>query len=178
MSTLILLLFCYLLTIGNALAISTDNITYAAVGKDECSRVLHTSLPYILVLKSNEDLLESITQCVKDADLKSASISAIGQLFNPSLAYFSNDPKEKPTIITFKGFYELASLNGNVTKNREQYYTHLHGVLADQKFHGIAGHIDAAKIGLTVEVTIIPLPAIVSRTVNTKTGFGNIRINQ
>lgn len=77
-------------------------------------------------------------------------------------------------MITFPGYYELASIHGNITNNAGKYYTHAHAVLADKNFHGIAGYVNSAKVGLTVEITIVPLSANVPRTVDAKTGFGPI----
>jgi predicted DNA-binding protein with PD1-like motif len=146
----------------------------AAVNKSTCNRLANTTQPFILVLSSGDSLIESITQCAKDAKLMGASVSGVGQLHNPVLAYFSSDPKAKPTLSTFDGFFELASLNGDITNNSGKYYTHLHTTLADKKFHGIAGHVNDAKVGLTAEITIIPLFAPLERTVDPKTGFGLI----
>lgn len=121
-----------------------------------------------------DDLLASITQCAKDAKLMGASISGLGQVHNPTLAYFTSNPNDKPTLTTFPGYYELAGFNGNITNNADKYYTHAHAILADKKFHGIAGHVNTTKVGLTFEITIIPFPASVQRTVDPKTGFGPI----
>lgn len=142
------------------------------VNKNSCAMVANTHSPFILVLNSGDDILKSITVCAKDAKLTGASISALGQVHNPTLAYFTSNPKDKPTLTQFPGYYELASLNGNVSVNGDKYYTHAHAVLADKKFHGIAGHVDAAKAGLTVEITIVPLTGSVQRTVDKETGFG------
>lgn len=150
----------------------TDSMP-SAVDKNSCSKIDATK-PFILVLSSGDDLLVSITQCAQDAKLTSASISGLGQVYNPTLAYFSSNPKDKPTLTTFSGYYELASLNGNITNNNGQYYTHAHVTLADQKFHGIAGHIDNAKIGLTAEITIVPFASVIMRYVDPDTGFGTI----
>ena len=156
----------------SAIASEKTVIPSAVVGKASCGRLANTTNPFILVLNSGDDLLGSITECSKDAKLKGASISGLGQVHNPTLAYFTSNPDDKPTLTTFPGYYELASFNGNVSNNNNQYYTHAHGVLADKQFHGIAGHVNGAKVGLTVEITIIPLPASVQRTVDPKTGFG------
>jgi len=145
-----------------------------AVSKSTCRNISDTSQPFILVLNSGDNLLGSITQCAKDAKLQAASISGLGQLHNPTLAYFSSDPKAAPTLTKQTGYFELASLNGNITSNNGQYYTHAHGVLADKKFHGIAGHINDSKVGLTVEITVVPLSGKVERAVDPKTGFGSI----
>lgn len=142
------------------------------VNKSSCSRLANTTQPFILVLNSGDELLASISQCAKAAKLTGASVSGLGQVHNPTLAYFSSNPNDKPTLTTFPGYYELASLNGNVSVNGDKYYTHAHAVLADKAFHGIAGHVNMAKAGLTVEITLIPFSGSVERTVDSKTGFG------
>lgn len=165
-------------TFISALAISklfAAEITHsAAVNKFTCDTKANTTQPFILVLNSGDNLIESISQCAKSAKLLGASISGLGQVQNPTLAYFSSNPNDKPTLTTFPGFYELASLSGNIAKNNDTYFTHAHGVIADKKFHGIAGHINAAKVGMTVEVTIIPFTETLQRSVDKKTGFGPI----
>jgi predicted DNA-binding protein with PD1-like motif len=162
------------MTATSAMASEDAAISSAVVGKSSCGKLANTAQPFILVLNSGDNLLESITQCAKDAKLMGASISGLGQVHNPTLAYFTSNPNDKPTLTTFSGYYELAGFNGNITNNANQYYTHAHAVLADKQFHGIAGHVNAAKVGLTVEITIIPFPASVQRTVDPKTGFGPI----
>lgn len=146
----------------------------AAVDTHSCNKLIGTTKPFILVLSTDDELLPSISACAKDAKLFGASISALGQLHNPTLAYFTSNPKDKPTLKQFDGYFELASLNGNIAKNENGYYTHAHVVLANKKFEGIAGHVNDAKVGLTVEVTIIPLSSTLQRSVDPETGFGPI----
>lgn len=164
-----------------ALSLLTTAITTSAfasttpsvvVNKSSCGQLSNKTQPFILVLDSGDDILKSISACAKAAKLTGASISGLGQVHNPTLAYFTSNPTDKPTLTTFPGYYELASINGNVSVNGDQYYTHAHAVLADKKFHGIAGHLDSAKAGLTVEITIVPFSGSVERTVDPKTGFG------
>lgn len=147
---------------------------YAAVDKKSCSRMQNSKQPFILVLNQGDDLKESINQCARAAKLPAASLSGLGQVHNPVLAYFTGNPNDKPTLTTFPGFYELASLNGNITNNAGRHYTHIHVALGDKNFRGIAGHVESAKVGLTVEITIAPLAGSVERTVDAKTGFGQI----
>lgn len=157
------------LSLANAKEITTHT---SVVNKSSCSQMAGTIEPFILVLDNGDNLLESITRCVKAAKLSGASISGLGQVHNPALAYFTSNPNDKPTVTNFSGYYELSSLNGNVSVNGNTYYTHAHAVLADKRFRGIAGHVDAATVGLTAEITIIPLSGSVQRTLDVKTGFG------
>lgn len=158
----------------SALAKENSSSPTSSVGKLSCAKLENTTKPFILVLNSGDDLLESITQCAKDAKLIGASIHGLGQIHNPTLAYFTSNPNDKPTLTHFQGYYELASFTGNITNNDNKYYTHAHAVLADKKFHGIAGHVNSAKVGLTAEMTITPLLAPIERIVDPKTGFGPI----
>ena len=160
------------LALSSPIALGHVNDRSSVVSKKTCSRMSHSNKPFILVLDSGDNLHDSINQCVQSAHLSGASISGLGQLHNPVLAYFSSNPTDIPTLTHLSGYYELASINGNVSKNGSRYYTHLHGVLADKKFHGIAGHIDTALVGQTVELTIIPLQSTTKRTVDSSTGFG------
>ena len=146
--------------------------TPIVVNKSTCGKLANTTQPFILVLNSGDNLLETISLCAKEAKLTGASISGLGQVQQPTLAYFSSNPHDKPSLTKLGGFYELASINGNISVNGDEYYTHAHAVLADKKFHGIAGHINSAKVGLTAEITIIPFSGPVQRTVDAKTGFG------
>lgn len=146
----------------------------SAVNKFSCAKMVNANQPFILILNKDDDLIENITQCAKEAKLIGATVSGLGQLQNPVLAYFSSDPNAKPILTKFSGFYELASLNGDITNNSGEYYTHLHVTIADKKFRGIAGHVNDAKVGQTAEIIITPLSAPLKRTVNTKTGFGPI----
>jgi predicted DNA-binding protein with PD1-like motif len=163
-----------LVTSTIALASNENTQKSSAVNKSSCKKLVNTTQPFILVLNNGDDLIESITQCAKDAELVGATVAGLGQLHNPVLAYFSSDPNAKPTLTNFSGFYELASLNGDITNNSGKYYTHLHATLADKQFHGLAGHVNGAKVGQTAEIIITPLSAPLERTVNSKTGFGPI----
>ncbi len=149
-----------------------ENTASAVVNSGYCSKMANTAQPFILVLNSGDDLLESISQCAKAAKLKGASISGLGQVHNPTLAYFTSNPKDKPKLTTLSGYYELVSINGNISANGNNYYTHAHAALADKQFHGITGHLNKATVGMTAEITIVPFSASVQRTVDVKTGFG------
>lgn len=172
-----LMIVTFLLTISLAAAASEITNQPTAVNKSSCGKLADTTRPFVLVLSSGDELIESISQCAKDAKLNGAIVSGLGQLHNPTLAYFSSDPNAKPSLTHLKGYYELASVNGNITNNNGKYYTHLHAVLADKQFHGFAGHVNDAKAGLTVEVSIRPLTAALQRTVDAKTGFGPIEVS-
>lgn len=147
---------------------------YAAVDKNSCSKMKNSTEPFILILKSGDNLHEGINQCAADAQLRGAAIHGLGQLSSPLLAHYSSDPHEKPHFTQFKGIYEIISLNGNIAYNDGKYYTHLHAVLGDEEYKGLAGHIKDSKIGVTAEITIVPFSKPLKRNVDPETGFGPI----
>ena len=100
-------------TMTAAKAETTMNEHTGATNKFSCDKLENIDRPFILVLNKGDDLISSITKCARDAKLKGANIGGLGQVQNPVLAYFSSDPNASPTLTTFKGFYELAAVNGN-----------------------------------------------------------------
>lgn len=145
---------------------------YIAVDKDSCNKMRNSIESFVLVLKTGEKLQESIKKCAEDAQMAGASIQGIGQFLNPSFAYYG--PNEQPHIITLDGTYEVISLNGNISLSKEQYYTHIHVVLGNDKLESRAGHIKESTIGATVELVITPFSKPLVRDVNSETGFGPI----
>jgi len=144
------------------------------ISKANCNKLANTAHAFVLVLNSGDHLNDSISQCAKDAKLQGATVSGLGQLVDPTFAYFSSDPNVKPALTKLSGVYELATVTGNISSNSGQYFTHLHGIIADEKFHGIAGHIQDAKVGLTAEITITPLSGTLKRKSDGKSGFSTL----
>jgi len=162
------------ISVFSILFFTSTAFALSAVNVENCKKMENTETPFILVLNMNDHLLENITQCAANAKLNAASVSGLGQLHDPALAYFTSHPEDKPSVKKFSGFFELTNLTGNITNNKGQYYTHVHATLADKNFKGIAGHVDSATVGLTAEITIAPLVSHVEREVDAKTGFGPI----
>ncbi len=163
-----------MIVIGTGLAFNAMATNYAAVDKNSCGKMLNNKKPFILILKRGDNLHASINQCAEDAHLQGASIQGLGQLDSPTLAHYPSDPHEKPTLAVFNGIYELISLNGNIAHHGNEYFTHLHAVLGDEHFGGLAGHIKESTVGVTAEITIIPFLKSLERQVDPETGFGPI----
>lgn len=154
---------------GSLIAQARD---YIAVDQHDCTKRLNNNEPFILILKTGENLHEGIKKCAHDAGLIGASIQGLGQLVDPVFAYYG--PNAKPHIISRKGTYELISLNGNIAKSNDEYYTHIHATLGNKTLEATAGHIKEAKIGATAELVITPFSKPLVRKVDPETGFGPI----
>ncbi|MDP3559754.1 MAG: DNA-binding protein [Legionellaceae bacterium] len=163
-----------IIVLATGLTMNAMAANYAAVDKDSCSKMVNSMEPFILILKNGDNLHEGINKCATDANLTGAAIHGLGQLSDPILAHYSNDPHEKPHFTQFNGIYELISLNGNIARRGNEYYTHLHAVLGNEKFEGLAGHIKDTLVGVTAEITIVPFSKPLERDVDPETGFGPI----
>lgn len=145
---------------------------YIAVDKDSCAKVRNTKNSFVLVLKTGEQLQDGIKKCAADAHMVGASIQGIGQFSNPTFAYYG--PNAQPHILTLDGTYEVISLNGNISLSGDNYYTHIHAVLGNDKLEARAGHIKESTIAATAELVITPFSKPLVRDVNSDTGFGPI----
>jgi predicted DNA-binding protein with PD1-like motif len=153
-------------------ALTANAAKYIAVDQNSCGERINSQKPFVLILKTGENLHEGIKKCARDAKLIGASIQGLGQFVNPVFAYYG--PNANANIISLQGTYELISLNGNIAKSGGEYYNHIHAVLGDANLQATAGHIKEAIIGATAELTITPFSKSLERDVNPETGFGPI----
>lgn len=126
----------------------------------DCKRLRHwRPHPFLLVLYKDEPLLDSIQQCMHDARLKSAVISAgIGTVENVTISYYDRDDKKKFLDRYFKGPFELLTLTGNVTwiHHHPNPQVHVHTTLAQRNYALIGGHLKKATVSVNAEMLITP----------------------
>lgn len=57
------------ITLATTTALAADEVkNSAAVNKSTCARLANTTQPFVLVLNSGDNLIDSITQCAKEAN--------------------------------------------------------------------------------------------------------------
>lgn len=149
---------------------------YIAVSQNSCIERINSQEPFVLILKTGDNLHEGIKKCARDAKLIGASIQGLGQFTNPVFAYYGANAKSH--VIPLEGTYEVISLNGNIAMSQGGYYTHIHAVLGDNTLQASAGHIKEAIIGATAELTITPFSKPLERQVDQETGFGLIMTSE
>ena len=145
----------------------------SAIDCHSCSSLKPAKTPFILVLNQGDSLIESILQCANSTELKSASISGVGALKDPMIAYYNLETKQYETQ-KFEGIYELAALDGNITFVEGKRTAHIHVVLGDRKHQAFAGHLIEGTVGITAEITIIPLEYPIHRKMNPRLGINLI----
>ena len=136
-----------------------------------CTKLNAPKGPFILVLKLGEPIIDSIKECMKLANIPSASISAIGAIEDHTVAYYDMDEKiyleDK-----FKGVYELLSMNGSTSHNvKGEMIAHLHVMFSGKDHKAYGGHLMGGKVGIVVEVTVTPFAQEIHRDLDKATGL-------
>lgn len=144
----------------------------SAVNSHSCQKMIGTTQPFILVLQRGENFFAALIQCANDAKLKGASLTGLGTLVNPSLAYYYVQSKAYEEKV-FPGTFELISLNGTISEREfnKKRAAHIHAALANVQFQVIGGHLMRAVVAGTAEITIIPFPNQLVKKIDDETAL-------
>lgn len=137
-------------------------MTLSIVDSATCHQLAGTTEPFILNLNRGENLFQGILQCAEKVGLHAASISGLGALEDPKVAYYYLDRKEYDTK-EFIGIFELVSLNGNISFVDGKHFAHIHTALGKADHSLFGGHLMDATVGVLAEITIIPLAGRIER---------------
>jgi predicted DNA-binding protein with PD1-like motif len=144
--------------------------TSAMVDLATCEKLKNTSLPFILVVHKEQNIIETLIKCMELMQIKSASLSGLGALKKVNIAYYNLETKEYEKK-TFSEIYELISFNGNITQVDEKAFAHVHVALGDNDHGVIGGHLFEAVVAVTAEITVIPLAGVIRRQMNCELGL-------
>ena len=131
--------------------------------------------PFILVVHKGEPIIETILNCARALKLNSASLSGLGALENPTIAYFNLGKRTYQDKI-FSGIFELISLIGNIAQFEGNYVPHIHVTLGDEQYQVFGGHLQNAIVGVTAEITITPLAGSLIRQLHPDIGAKLIQV--
>jgi predicted DNA-binding protein with PD1-like motif len=109
---------------------------------------------YLIRLDKGEKLAESLERFAAETKLEGAWVSGLGAALEATLGYYDLGKKEY-VWRQFEGLREIVSLAGNLAYDEDgQFIFHLHGVLSDEQFQTIGGHVKDFAAGATVELFI------------------------
>ena len=140
---------------------------------------------YIVRIDRGEEILDKLNEFVKETDLKAATITGIGASSEVELGVYSVKKRE---YIKYKydGEFEILSLNGNITRDGDKPYVHLHIMTSDgMVFAGgltfgmgitVGGHLNKCIISGTCELRIDECENVYQRRVDDETGIKIIDI--
>lgn len=117
---------------------------------------------YALRLDRGEEIIEQIKNFAKSENVKIAKIEGIGATDDITIGIYDLEKKEY-TKKNFKGLWEIASLNGNITTMNDEPYLHLHICCSNKNGEIVAGHLNDAKIGVTGEIFITSFDGKIGR---------------
>lgn len=140
------------------------------VDSENSALVKNTEKPFILVLKTGENLFDAILRCADAANLKSALVTGLGTLTDVTVAYYHTSSKSYHTQL-FTGMYELISANGNISFLDGQRFLHLHAALGKEDYQVVGGHIMSATVGPSAEIAITPLTGVITRQYDPTSGL-------
>jgi len=108
---------------------------------------------YALGMKRGESLKESLIEFAKRENVQGAYFMAIGAVEKVRLGYYNFSEKTYP-FRDYDETYELASLQGNITWYEGTPSVHMHAVLREADGTVIAGHLDDARVAVTLEMFV------------------------
>lgn len=125
---------------------------------------------HFLVLKKGEEFIASLTAFLKEKDITAGSISGLGAVTNVDIAYYDL-PTQTYQRKIFPDIYELLSATGNAALLDGKHFPHVHIVIGDRDYKTYGGHLFAATVAATVELSIIQMPFRVERAHDAETGL-------
>lgn len=140
---------------------------------------------YIVRIDRDEEVLEKLNEFVKETDLKAATITGIGACSEVELGVYSVKKREYIKY-KYEGEFEILSLIGNITRDGDKPYIHLHIMISDGMVLAggltfgmgitVGGHLNKCIISGTCELRIDECENTYQRRVDDKTGIKIIDI--
>lgn len=156
--------------IGMVISMTVNAAGLRVVYPNQCAALKGSDDPFLLILKKGDNIHKAILNCVNSAEINVASIAGLGAIQDPILAYYDLSQK-KYLKKQFSGIFELLALSGNVSLLDDKRMLHLHTVIGDRDYVTYGGHLVGGTIGVTAEITIIPMKGTASRQYNEEVGL-------
>jgi predicted DNA-binding protein with PD1-like motif len=125
---------------------------------------------YLLVLDKGEEVMKGLLAFVKERGLTTGYFTAIGAVCQALVGFFDREKKDYLRI-TQKEQAEVLSLVGNLTLKNDQPFVHAHVVLGLPDGTTRGGHLFAATVWPTLELTFTASSKQVHRVADPETGL-------
>lgn len=125
---------------------------------------------HFLVLKKGEELIASLTAFLTEKNMTAGSISGLGAVTNVDIAYYDLPTKTYQRKV-FTDTYELLNATGNAAMLDGKHFPHVHVVIGDRAYDTFGGHLFAATVAATVELSILAMPFRIERAHDDDTGL-------
>ena len=125
---------------------------------------------WLVRLEKGEQLIASLTQLVKDEEIKGAWISGLGGSLSVELGFYMLE-KQVYNFKVFDQLLEITSLQGNVSWHEGEPKLHIHGSFSDENMQAIGGHVKELTVGGTCEIMLHAVQADLVRKHNDEIGL-------
>ncbi len=133
-------------------------------------RAFRIPVGYFLRLDRGEDLPARLLQFLSAEAVSAATLSGIGAVEQTTLGYYDLERREYVRR-DFPESMELVSLAGNLAWEGERPILHMHAVIAGRDSVAYGGHLFAARISATGELTVWTFDQRLERKLDNGTGL-------
>lgn len=127
---------------------------------------------FLVRLDRGEEVIKTLTDFVRQHDIKGGFIHGLGALESASLGVYDLSTRGYVTK-SFREKLEVGMLNGNIARveNSGEVFIHLHAIVGDSSLHSFTGHVFEAVVLGTLEIFVKPLTTEILRKRNDDLGF-------
>lgn len=125
---------------------------------------------FMLRIDPGEELVDRIHEFARLTGVNLATVSGIGAADRVELMYWIAGER-RYDLRVFEAEVELLSIAGNLTLKEDRPFAHLHAVIAGPDYRAYGGHLKAARVSVTCELVVEPIPGTVRRVLDGKTGL-------
>ena len=139
---------------------------------------IKTNIKRIIVVKlePDDDLLDSLLKLVKNYEIESGFINAIGALKQFTLGYYNLDSNEYE-MKTFNENVELVSCMGSISYKNGEPIIHIHISVGRSDYSVMGGHLGKpSKVSITAEVSIYEIDQKLNRAIDSQTGLSLLNL--
>ena len=124
----------------------------------------------LLVLKRGDELHARLQEFARKHELKGAWVQGLGGSGTMTLGYYNLAEREYEWR-EYSDNLEILSLQGNLAWVDDEPFWHIHGSFGGRDFASVGGHVKEMVVGLTCELLITPLDAVITRMFDDETGL-------
>lgn len=126
---------------------------------------------YLVRLEKGEKLIESLLGLVKQENISSCWLNAVGGALSAEIGFYHLDKKEYE-YTSVNELMEITGLQGNLAWDGTEPMLHIHGTFSKPDLSVIGGHVKELVVGGTCEVLLSKWNgAKLSRTMNDAIGL-------
>jgi hypothetical protein len=132
---------------------------------------------YAVVLAKGDEAMAALQQFVRERNIDTASLTAIGAFERAVLGYFDWNAKDYKRI-PVEEQVEVLSLVGDVAESKGEPALHIHAVLGKSDGSVVGGHLLEGHVRPTLEIILTKPPAHLRKKKDPETGLALIAIDK